>query len=890
MRASRQIVALLLSFTVLVQFVPKATACGPERMQPIFVFQDSPDPPFLEFTQGKLGIVKPSFGRKTLTIAYRYLNGGSFNEEEQKGLVEALKGIGPEPDTDDAVKAWIAARKLVVKDASLPDVYHDKSYGSFDFFPNCTPNAFEVATETLKDRVGRYGDGDANVQEWVNGQDTVFHNCSSGPVLPAPVGAERPTWLRKDRDYQIAAAHFYSLKFEYARAAFRRIAEDAESDWQQTADYLVGRTMVREASLESDETIKRQQHEAAETYLTNLLGRTVKFRQATLRLLGLIKYRLRPEERVRELAHVLAEQSGNENMRQDLIDYVWLLDKFDKQAQDAEAERLKRLNPPPPEPFTRATQEQTEWQKNREQVERGELIQFWLHKINADGQANYSDSKSFEFKPEASKTEILQTVETVFGRKLSEAEIMQLWERHASALQWQKFKLSPNRRFNFRDGYEGCDYNCNDLTLDLVPLVLKMDELNDWIFTFQSGDPKAYQHALTKWRETQAEPWLVAALVKAERTSPSLKRLLVQAENVPPDAPRYLTVAYNRIRLLRDVGRAAEARQLSDYIINTKFDTVPVSAQNEFLEQRMELSASMSEFLKFAARKPVTFYEYGNMGHIADILNAEKEYREVEDGEEEHEERIELLKWDDRVIFDEKVADILNWHFPLAEFVTIAHHPALPDYLRQRLLFIAWTRAVLLKNDSVAQQTASDILRAGLDTSGVLNEYLKSDTPALREHAATFALLKLPFLSPYVAEGIPDGETGEDYYYELAWWCPLTETEYDDESNEVPKKVHTPAFLSPDLLSAATKERNQLKSIGNAKKYLGQRVIEWAKQRPQDPRVPEALFIAAMANQSYKYGCGGWEHDDELRQEAEALLREKYPTSLWALKLQELQQ
>jgi hypothetical protein len=339
------------------------------------------------------------------------------------------------------------------------------------------------------------------------------------------------------------------------------------------------------------------------------------------------------------------------------------------------------------------------------------------------------------------------------------------------------------------------------------------------------------------------------------------------------------------------VGRDAEARQLSDYIINTKFDTLPASAQNEFFEQRMELSASITEFLKFAARKPVAFYEYGTMGHIADILSAEKEYRDAEEVEDGQKERIEqLLKWDDRVVFDEKVADILNWHFPLAELVTITHHPVLPDYLRHRLLFTAWTRAVLLKRDSVAQQTASDIVRAGLDPSGVINEYLKSETPAQRENAATFALLKLPFLSPYVAEGIPDEETGEDYFYELAWWCPLIETDYDAELNEIPKKVHSPAFLSPDLLLAATKERNQLKAIGNAKKYLGQQAIAWAKQRPEDPRVPEALFIAAMANQSYKYGCGGWEHDDDLRQEAETLLREKYPTSLWAVKLQELQQ
>lgn len=892
MKASRPIVALLLSFAVLVQFVPQARACGPETIEPILVLQDSPDPPFKEFTQGKLGIVKPSFGRKTLTIAYRYLNGGSFNEEEQKGLVEALKGLSLEPDTDDAVKVWIAARKLVVKnETNLPDIYQDKSYGSFDFFPNCTSNAFEVATETLKDRVARYGSEDANVQEWLNGQDTVFHNCSSGSVLPAAVGAERPTWLRKDRDYQIAAAHFYSLKFEEARAAFRRIAEDAESDWQQTADYLVGRTMVRQASLESDESIKRRQYESAEAYLINLLGRAVKFREATERFLGLIKYRLRPEERVRELAQVLAQQSGNDNLRQDLIDYVWLLDKFDKQVQDAEAERLKRLNPPTVEPAT-ATQEQVEWQKKRELVERGELIQFWLPWINADGQVSYSDSKGFEFKPDASETEILQTVETVFGRKLSEAETKQLWERHAHALQWRKFGLSPNRRFNWRDGYEGCDYQCNDLTLDLLPSFLKIDELNDWIFTFQSKDPQSYSHALTKWLETQSEPWFVAALSKANKTSPSLKRLLAQTQKIQTDSPVFATVAYNRVRLLRDIGKQAEARQLLDEIIETRLDTLPISAQNQFVEQRMELAQNITEFLKYGARKPVVFYEYGTMGRIADIMSVEKDYQEEQGLEQQQKRRIEqLLKWDERRVFDEKVVEILNWHFPLAGLVAASHDPALPDYLREQLLFTVWTRAVLLRNDSVAEQVATEIVKTDLDSSGVLVMYLESRTPIEKEDAATYAILKLPRLSPYLAPGLPYTDTEEDnYYFELAWWCTLPETEYDEKSNEVPKRVPIPPFLSADFLTAAQKERAELRLIGDAKKYLGKRVIAWAKQRPQDPRIPEALFVAAMANQGYKYGCGGWEHDDELRQEAEALLREKYPKSLWAVKLQELQQ
>jgi len=66
--------------------------------------------------------------------------------------------------------------------------------------------------------------------------------------------------------------------------------------------------------------------------------------------------------------------------------------------------------------------------------------------------------------------------------------------------------------------------------------------------------------------------------------------------------------------------------------------------------------------------------------------------------------------------------------------------------------------------------------------------------------------------------------------------------------------------------SAAT-ERAKLKAIGDARSYLGKLVLEWAKASPEDSRIPEALYIAFNANGGYKYGCSGWEHDDDVLRE-----------------------
>ncbi len=76
--------------------------------------------------------------------------------------------------------------------------------------------------------------------------------------------------------------------------------------------------------------------------LRKFIGGSSKFAGSAERMEGLISYRLRPKERVSELAKKLAFQSGDENFKQDLIDYTWLLDKFETETLSAEAKRKAR--------------------------------------------------------------------------------------------------------------------------------------------------------------------------------------------------------------------------------------------------------------------------------------------------------------------------------------------------------------------------------------------------------------------------------------------------------------------------------------------------------------------------------------------------------------------
>ncbi|HEY3581529.1 MAG TPA: tetratricopeptide repeat protein [Pyrinomonadaceae bacterium] len=893
MKLPRRAFAIGMVALLLLNYAAPAIGCGPWPTEPIFVFKESPDLPFTDFTGGKIGIVRPSLGRKTLVIAYRYLNGGSFTGDEQQELLKALKGTAPEEDSIDAVKAWVKTRKeLFGEDQKLPQIYTEREDGgSYDFFPNCTPNAFEVATETLKDRAASYGADNANVKLWLEAQDTVFENCAIGSHIPAPVGDDKPTWLRKDRAYQLAAAYFYSLHFDEARTRFEQIAADTDSPWSNLAAYLIGRTLVRQASLTEDQTKKREIYEQAETHLQTLILAGGKFANASRKLFALVKYHLRPEERVVELGQLLAAGS-DDNLRQDLIDYVWLVDKLESRILKAEEERKRAAGEKPPE--------NPDWKASRERyekVERGELITVLSHLTKPDGSIDRYISQ--DFKPDTPESEVLAAFEEKLGRPLTPDEIKEVKDSYQSALDNRKWKMSPNRKWGMggMSQFEGCNYECGKLAPSMVPEFFHATDLTDWILTLQIPDPATYVRALAKWRDTDSHAWLVAALTKADASSPKLAELMRAAEKIAPDDPAYPTIAYHLVRLKVATGKLEEARKLLDAILSAPSELLPISAHNLFLEQRMTLAKDLNEFLKATQRKPVAFYGEVGLGTLIELREKEKQWwnpQYSQQSKEENDRTIDesykdLLPWENRVAFDDKTADIFNWHFPLQRLVDAAPNRDLPDYLQRSLVLAAWTRAILLNKDEVALSIAPEVVRLAPEMSEVLKPYLNSKTPKQRHNAALYVLLKFPNLSPYVQGGLPEFSTSEkiDYYFETAWWCPQEDTELDDDIKEVPKVVFKPGFLTAEELATAHRERVALQGLGDAKSFLGKQVLEWARTSPLDPRLPEALFIAVKANSQYKYGCDGWSFDEKTKNAAEAILRRRYEHSAWTAKLRD---
>src|SRR5438552_11700876 len=148
-------VRVAVSLFLIVAFLSTALPCGPGYTTPLFDVTKAPENPFESFAAGRLGIVKPTFARSVLYVAYRYVNGGVLPADEQKAMVDVWKADFDnkdfrKEDLSGAVNAWIAKRKTVVgDDEKTPDIYVERSYGGYEFFPNCTQNPFEAAAATL---------------------------------------------------------------------------------------------------------------------------------------------------------------------------------------------------------------------------------------------------------------------------------------------------------------------------------------------------------------------------------------------------------------------------------------------------------------------------------------------------------------------------------------------------------------------------------------------------------------------------------------------------------------------------------------------------------------------------------------------------------------------
>jgi len=219
---------------------------------PVFMTRSGPADP-RAFLEGRIGVIVPTYRRPYLIGAYRILAGRKPSSE----VVDAM--LAP-PSRDSGgyslsgLSQWFEGRRSAggaTRTTGFNWYRSKEGDGVYFSYQNCLDDAFATASSTLNQRTQTWGLGSSKLKEWLAAQDLVFDNCSGKvATIPAEPTAEMDTLQTADRQYQIAAAHFYAGQWELARRAFQRVAENHESPWRGIAPYLIGRVYLREGMVD----------------------------------------------------------------------------------------------------------------------------------------------------------------------------------------------------------------------------------------------------------------------------------------------------------------------------------------------------------------------------------------------------------------------------------------------------------------------------------------------------------------------------------------------------------------------------------------------------------------------------------------------------------------
>jgi hypothetical protein len=777
---ARAVLAAVLTSALLLP-PPFAFACMPAMPEPVFTDAAGPDLPNDDYARGELGLLEHTYHHQPLYIAYRNLSGKLLTEPELKALSE------PSVEEALAAKNWIGAwgdarAKILDK---VPDAReYGGGYGtsrhvpgtdSYLYYYNCLNSAFENAVQTLHKRVEQFGAQSAAVKDWLAAQDQVFENCGSASyppkptpiVIPAAARSSDPVPVRADRAYQIAAAYFYAGEYDQASSAFEAIAKDPDSPYRVLAPYLVARALIREGTLSAgagEDSFDPRTLTEAETKLRAILADKdlTEIHDRAQRLLAFVLIRLHRQQRFRELETSLSTPGEPKTFQQNLIDYLWLLDR---------PVLSKGVELPPAAPGQPASR-----------------------RIAADEESR-----------------------------------------------------------------------------------LKPGDLTDWIFTFQRVDADAYQHSVQLWRQTKSLPWLVAALAKADTNDKDAADLSAAAAKVAPDSPAYVTLTFHRLRLLEQSGDSASVRNQIDRLLSQPNLIASRSAINQFIALRMKVATGLPDFLHFAARVP---------SDLSDNPNPNAPIQDIR-------------------YFDTDAAITLTERLPLRLLAEAAKSAPLRAELRRQIAIAAWTRAILLNDEAIARDLVPTTQDLVPEIKEALADYANAPDGASRQFAAVFTILRNPALRPFVAPGFPreNPYRFEELHFDKIdslrdnWWCswtpgsggvyfgqdyyhmllrpssPLQEI-YPDG------KIGDPAFLTGDERAIAARERAELEVQPAAPNWLGKQALDWAKSHPDDPRVPEALYLVVRAR---RYGCSD-PSPENYSKAAFTLLHSRYPESDWTKK------
>ena len=406
---------------------------------------------------------------------------------------------------------------------------------------------------------------------------------------------------------------------------------------------------------------------------------------------------------------------------------------------------------------------------------------------------------------------------------------------------------------------------------------------SDWIQTLGGlrANPKSLprqqpdlaKHCLTRWHETKALPWLIAALSAAKSDDSEAPALLTAAQQVPASSPGYLTVRYQALRLMIAAGYFEPARKELDLLLASP--AIPIGSHNLLNEQRLTLATSLEDFLQHAPETPVpSTLDESTEEVVPDTQNPSQPAQPY---------------------FSDYAAKIFLKRLPLQTLVHAAESQTLPKLLRRDVAHSAWVRSVVLEDFETALklQLALHDLDRPLWTT--MESFRSAKTDPEKHIAALLVILSNPGMKPSVRAGLPRSATfAELDQYRDNWWCADMEGgptwgksfagEYNKDSNlkfvDRDPDFPFPAWLTDEQKSQASSQWAQLGTVGTAPNFLVRQVLAYANEHQDDPLVPKALHLAVRAT---RFGCVNVE-TSKLSKAAFDLLHQNYPKSEWTAK------
>jgi len=369
-------------------------------------------------------------------------------------------------------------------------------------------------------------------------------------------------------------------------------------------------------------------------------------------------------------------------------------------------------------------------------------------------------------------------------------------------------------------------------------------ELTDWIFTVQASGPDGFTHAFERWRTTQNTAWLAASLIKAPNDTAHAAALISASQAVKNDSAAFLTVNYHAARLQMAQGQSDAARQTVDAVLANSSLPLNNSTTSQLHSQRMLLAQNIDEFIKYAQRRASVF-SYGGSNYV--LIDTAK----PAEGEDYNKNERE---WLERTMFDTDAVRTLNLHTPLSLLKKMALHPALPDYLKSRLVMSVWVRAVLLGDEQSALEFAPHVAKFLPELKESINQYSKIKNPQDRFFEAIWLMLKNPSMRPLVDrnQGRLTAFNEIDNYRDN-WWCDndFDSRFFNDQGDEI-ADFATPVFLTPAEIAEAATENAKIAALTGGANFLATQTARWANDKPNETRLPEALYLAVKAT---RYGC-----------------------------------